>query len=258
MRPAEIDMFNAPALARRLFGRKSTSLPANCQSKRDFKFKVGDFVTLSKTPRQFRKSYKGNYTQDIFIISSRRRMAREGLNLYKVWDFNNKTEGRFTKQNYKSITNQPSGLLKKNWNIRAAKRKVISKYMWNFKTSLTNLTNGLLKNNYLKITILKERKEKLRVSVGKNQAKLEISENPNSLELQLLVVHIELLIDMWFISQIDFCFGGKWRFQIFKAWCEKTRLEKLAILKETHASSIKPEDIHMQSAYSITFPCFIL
>ena len=29
MRPAEIDMFNAPALTRRLFGRKSASLPAN-------------------------------------------------------------------------------------------------------------------------------------------------------------------------------------------------------------------------------------
>ena len=42
-------MFNAPALARRLFGRKSASLSANGQSKRDFKFKVGDFVRLSKT-----------------------------------------------------------------------------------------------------------------------------------------------------------------------------------------------------------------
>jgi len=54
MRPAEINMFNTPALARRLFGRKNASLPANRQSKRDFKFKVGDFVRLSKTPRQFR------------------------------------------------------------------------------------------------------------------------------------------------------------------------------------------------------------
>jgi len=44
----------------------------------------------------------------------------------------------------------------------------------------------------------------------------------------------------------------------FKARREKTRLEKLAILKETHASSIKPEDIHMQSAYSTTFPGLIL
>ena len=39
-------------------------------------------------------------------------------------------------------------------------------------------------------------------------------ENPNLLKLGLLVVHIELFIDMWFISQIEFCFGGKWRFQI--------------------------------------------
>ena len=58
MRPAEIDMFNAPALARRLFGRKNATLPANRQSKRDFKFKVGDLLRLSKTPRHFRKSYK--------------------------------------------------------------------------------------------------------------------------------------------------------------------------------------------------------
>ena len=91
MRPAEIDMFNAPALARRLFGRKNATLPANRQSKRDFKFKEGDLVRLSKTPGHFRKSYKGNYTQEIFIISSRRRTAREGLNLYKARDFNNET-----------------------------------------------------------------------------------------------------------------------------------------------------------------------
>ena len=68
MRPAEINMFNAPTLARRLFGQSRASLCDNLQ-KRDFKFKVGDFVRLSKTPSPFRKSYKGNYTQEIFIIS---------------------------------------------------------------------------------------------------------------------------------------------------------------------------------------------
>lgn len=90
MRPAEINMFNAPALARRLFGQSSASSSTNLQ-KREFKFKVGDFVRLSKAPRPFRKSYKGNYTQEIFIISSRRRTAREGLNVYKVRDFNDET-----------------------------------------------------------------------------------------------------------------------------------------------------------------------
>lgn len=51
---------------------------------------------MSKTPRPFRKSYKGNYTQEIFIISSRRRTAREGLNVYKVRDFNDeKIKGSF-------------------------------------------------------------------------------------------------------------------------------------------------------------------
>ena len=39
-------------------------------------------------------------------------------------------------------------------------------------------------------------------------------ENTNLLKLRLLVVHIELFIDMWLTSQIKYCFGGKWRFQI--------------------------------------------
>ena len=53
----------------------------------------------------------------------------------------------------------------------------------------------------------------LRVSVSKDQAKSEIKNlNLNLLKLRLLVVDIELLINMWFISQIDFCFGNKWRY----------------------------------------------
>ena len=85
MRPAEVTMRNAPA-----FGQGNVSSPSILK-KREFKFKVGDFVRLSKTPRPFRKSYKGNYTEEIFIISSRHRTAREGINVYKVRDFNDET-----------------------------------------------------------------------------------------------------------------------------------------------------------------------
>ena len=95
MRPVEINLFSAPALARRLYGQSSASSSTDLQ-KRDFKFKLGDFIRLSKTPRPFRKSYKGNYTQEIFIISSKRRTAREGLNVHKVRYFNDeKIKGSF-------------------------------------------------------------------------------------------------------------------------------------------------------------------
>lgn len=67
MRPAEVNMFNAPALARKVFGRKSFNPIAK---KKDFKFKVGDFVRLSKTPRPFRKSYK-EITQRKFLSFQR-------------------------------------------------------------------------------------------------------------------------------------------------------------------------------------------
>ena len=59
---------------------------------------------------------------------------------------------------------------------------------------------------------------RLRVSVSKNQAESEIRGKNVKIQirskLQLLVVHIELLIDMWLISQIKriFCFDGKWRY----------------------------------------------
>lgn len=55
VRPAEINLFNAPALARRLYGQSSASSSTDLQ-KRDFKFKLGDFVRLSKTPRPFIKA----------------------------------------------------------------------------------------------------------------------------------------------------------------------------------------------------------
>ena len=49
---------------------------------------------------------------------------------------------------------------------------------------------------------------------SKIRNKRQKCENSNLLKLQLLVVNTELLIDMWFISQIEFCFGGKWRYWI--------------------------------------------
>ena len=123
MRPAEINMFNAPTLARRLFGQSRASLSDNLQ-KRDFKFKVGDFVRLSKTPRPFRKSYKGNYTQEIFIISSRRRTTREGLNVYKVQDFNDETiSGSFYEAELQLYHKPAKWTVEKKFKYKGNKRK---------------------------------------------------------------------------------------------------------------------------------------
>ena len=47
---------------------------------------------------------------------------------------------------------------------------------------------------------------------NKIRNKRQKCENPHLLKLRILVVHIKLFIDMWFISQIDFCFGRKWRY----------------------------------------------
>ena len=52
MRPAEINMFNAPALARRLFGQSSASSSTNLQ-KRDFQFLSGRFCALVKSTKAF-------------------------------------------------------------------------------------------------------------------------------------------------------------------------------------------------------------
>lgn len=79
MRPDDVNMRNAPALARKLFGSGNTT--KSTPRKKDFQFKVGDFVRLSKTPRAFRKSYKGNYTEEIFVISSRQNETRRPKHL---------------------------------------------------------------------------------------------------------------------------------------------------------------------------------
>ena len=47
---------------------------------------------------------------------------------------------------------------------------------------------------------------------SKIRNKRQKCKNPNSFKLRLLEVHVKLFIDMWFNSQIDFCFGGKWRY----------------------------------------------
>lgn len=123
MRPAEVNMRNAPALARRLFGQRNVT-SSTVLRKRDFKFKVGDFVRLSKAPRPFRKSYKGNYTQEIFIISSRRRTTREGLNLYKVRDFNDDTiKGSFYEEELQLYHKPPKWTVEKKLKYKGSKTK---------------------------------------------------------------------------------------------------------------------------------------
>ena len=121
MRPAEINMFNAPALAGQHFGQSSASSSANLQ-KRDFKFKVGDFVRLSKALRPFKKSYKGNYTQEMFIISSR--TVREGINVYKVRDFNDKTiKGSFYKEELQLYHKPAKWTVEKKLKYKGSKTK---------------------------------------------------------------------------------------------------------------------------------------
>lgn len=59
-----------------------------------------------------------------------------------------------------------------------------------------------------------------------------------------------------FLKEI-FVFMRKMAILDFRARREQIRLENWQFSRKPYALSIKPEDIHMQSAYSTAFPGFI-
>ena len=67
---------------------KSTrDLNTNC-SKKNQKFKEGDFVRVSRQPYNFEKSYEGSFNIEIFKIS--RILCRDGISVYHIRDLNDK------------------------------------------------------------------------------------------------------------------------------------------------------------------------
>jgi hypothetical protein len=53
--------------------------------RKQFKFKVGDYVRISHLKHAFQRDYQEKWTEEIFIV--RHRMIREGIPLYKLKDY---------------------------------------------------------------------------------------------------------------------------------------------------------------------------
>ena len=61
---------------------------------KSYKYQIGDHVRISKAKRQFKKGYLPNWTEDVFIITERKRLGTESV--YIIKDLNDEQiEGTF-------------------------------------------------------------------------------------------------------------------------------------------------------------------
>ena len=86
MAPADVQSKHVMQLRQKLYGTKT-------QSVKKYKYRVGDFVRISKAKRTFKKGYLPNWTEEIFTIATREHKREPE---YQLEDFNkNLIEGKF-------------------------------------------------------------------------------------------------------------------------------------------------------------------
>ena len=88
----------------------SLNLNTKCK-KKDVKFKINDYVRVSRQPFCFEKSYEGTFNIEIFIIT--RVLCRSGVTVYHIKDLNNKTiKGIFYNHELQKVKYKDNDLFK--------------------------------------------------------------------------------------------------------------------------------------------------
>lgn len=87
LKPVEVEGSIAVRLMRENLDRERVVFRRSKKTVRPFKFHVGDTVRTVKARKTFFKGYRGFYTEEVFVVSSRfRRKPQIDVNLYRLRD----------------------------------------------------------------------------------------------------------------------------------------------------------------------------
>ena len=92
MAPNQVSLLNVGLVRRNLYG--------NIKSKVKFKFRVGEWVLISKSRRPFKKEYLPNWTEEIFTVYKRITKERP---IYKLTDSGEIPEGSFYEEELQKV-----------------------------------------------------------------------------------------------------------------------------------------------------------
>lgn len=119
MKPADVNGNNAVALWWKVYAPKEAR-PTKKRSK--YAFSVGERVRISFTKNLFDRAYSQKWTREIFIIE--KRFIRDGVQVYKLKDWNNDTiTGTFYKNELQMVNVEDDGLWKIEKVLKTRKRR---------------------------------------------------------------------------------------------------------------------------------------
>ena len=109
MAPADVTPDNASVIWRRLYKPTAPLTP--------YQFEVGDFVRTSKRVKRGAfgpQSYRGTFSQDVYVVSARHRSLYDGVNYYKLktWQ-EEKVPGRFYEPQLQKVQPWPN-----HWRVK--------------------------------------------------------------------------------------------------------------------------------------------
>ncbi len=94
MAPSKVRRTDQVYIRQKLYGNSSPP--------KIYKYQIGDHVRISKAKRQFKKGYLPNWTEEVFIITKRKRLGTESV--YIIKDLNDKEiEGTFYEKELQRI-----------------------------------------------------------------------------------------------------------------------------------------------------------
>ena len=89
--PKSVNERNEALIWKRLYvdSLKPRDVDKRKVKRKPFKFKIGDFVRISKSRRVFQRDFDQKFTEEVFVIKSR--YLRQGLPVYKIVDYDGDT-----------------------------------------------------------------------------------------------------------------------------------------------------------------------
>ena len=113
MAPQDVNETNESTLWKQLYlPQKSNKIKSSHDKAKCYKFAVGDTVRISFLKKTFSREYDQKWSDEIFRIS--KCFRREGLPVYKLYNFNGKEEiqGTFYQQELQKVKIEPNKLYK--------------------------------------------------------------------------------------------------------------------------------------------------
>ena len=94
MAPSNVRRSDEIYIRQKLYGKE--------KSVKSYKYQIGNHVRISKAKRQFKKGYLPNWTEEVFIITERKRLGTESV--YIIKDLNDEQiEGTFYERELQRI-----------------------------------------------------------------------------------------------------------------------------------------------------------